>query len=560
MRVILCMSCNAGFRLDTFRHLFVYENRTLTSLFKIGNASDNSLDLKPTHQAIQWRSEESICTWAPFCSHQASPIVLFCHLQSDLTVISETNSLVCFHNTAPLRTVLSWQLLIILRGVGGLSSCPHMKMLSEQCQLWLEPRSSEWWIIVYRSLFTMSRRGHTIDVSWAVVQRSQGPIWKHRKSDLTSSIYLSLGFLDGGDRAMLLDSRSHLSSPSPKLHDRPTLASSDTSESSLGSHDSDPACLATCSVPTTSLLVTNLPTLLFSQAQDLHPLFFPFGHIEKLEIVQVSPLGTMSVVVQYSAAHVAQEAKETLNGQLYGSYQIEARYVIPIGPNHFDLSTSGLMAVDRKTDCAVSTPGDFLGQPQAALDDHAGRCDTVKGLTLSSQHGFATGSFFNRNSLAVSPPRQSPLPALPSAFPGNFQDYDSSRLSSVDFRFVYFVHILLLPMHLIPRRWSTDDRYGLQLHQHQFALPNQMHYNAVYQSSAAWVFSRTWWQTHLLKCFDNIRLPCFGDPPFPVLSHHVSSIQCYFLIFIPRLLAGYRFVLPGCYIRLEGGLSVKIGR
>jgi hypothetical protein len=275
---------------------------------------------------------------------------------------------------------------------------------------------------------------------------------------------------------MLLDSRSRLPSPSSKSYDKPTLASSDTSESSLESHDSDPAFLATCSVPTASLLVTNLPTILFSQAQDLHPLFVPFGHIEKLEIVQVSPLGTMSVVVQYSAAHVAQEAKETLSGQLYGSYQIEARYVKPIGSNLFDLSTSGLMTADRKSDRPVFTPGDFLGQPRV-LDDHdTGR---MKELAHSGQLGLATGPFFHH---AISLPR--PFPSLPSAFPGNFQDYDSSRLSYVDSRFVYFVGLLLLPVSIV-RRWNTNEGYGSQLRQRQFALPNQIHYNAIYQSSAA---------------------------------------------------------------------------
>ena len=255
-----------------------------------------------------------------------------------------------------------------------------------------------------------------------------------REREICLPIYLSLGFLDGGDRAMLLDSRSRLPSPSPKSYDKPTLASSDTSESSSGSHNSDPAFLATCSVPTASLLVTNLPTLLFSQAQDLHPLFVPFGHIEKLEIVQVSPLGTMSVVVQYSAANVAQEAKETLSGQLYGSYQIEARYVKPIGTNLFDLSTSGLITADRKSDRPVSTPSDFLGQPRVLDDYDTGR---MKDLARSSQLGLVTGPFF---------PRAIPLPMpLPS---GNFQDYDGSRLSSVDSRFVYFCTFILLPVSL----------------------------------------------------------------------------------------------------------------
>ena len=88
----------------------------------------------------------------------------------------------------------------------------------------------------------------------------------------------------------------------------------------------------------------------------------------------------MSVVIRYSAA---QEAK-ALSSQLYGSYQIEAHYVKPIGSNLFDLSTSGLMTADRKFDSPVSTPGDFLGRPRV-LDDH----DTgkMKDLAHSSQLG-----------------------------------------------------------------------------------------------------------------------------------------------------------------------------
>lgn len=257
---------------------------------------------------------------------------------------------------------------------------------------------------------------------------------------------------------MLLDSRSRLPSPSPKFYDRPTLTSSDTSESSLGSHDSDPASLATCSVPTASLLVTNLPTLLFSQVQDLHPLFFPFGHIEKLEIVQVSPLGTMSVVVQYSAAHVAQEAKETLGGQLYGSYQIEARYV---KPNHPDLSTFGTVTADRKTGSTVFTSSDFLVQRRAALDDNPSCFNTgrlkVKGLAHSSQLGSTSGPFFDRNPFAISPQRPSALPVLPSSCPSNFQDYDYRRLSSVDSRFVYFMRLSLLPISLSAGGAQTKD-------------------------------------------------------------------------------------------------------
>ena len=337
---------------------------------------------------------------------------------------------------------------------------------------------------------------------------------------------------------MLLDSRSRLPSPSPKIYDKPTLASSDTSESSSGSYDSDPASLATCSVPTASLLVTNLPTLLFSQAQDLHPLFLPFGHIEKLEIVQVSPLGTMSVVVQYSAAHVAQEAKETLSGQLYGSYQIEARYVKPIASTLLD---SGLTTADRKTNCTVFTPGDFLGQPRA-VDDRASCFDTgrIKGHAHSSQLGLATGPFFHRNPLSISPPR----PAFPLVFPGNFQDYDSSRLSSVDSRFVYFVR-LFLPVSLSVGGTWTKDMGFKYIHIHSFC---RIKCTITLCTRALLLECFPVLGSRLLKCFDNLRLPCFSDSPSLFSSCFLGSVL--FLEFYSPF--AYRFVLAGCYIGLKG--------
>jgi len=132
-----------------------------------------------------------------------------------------------------------------------------------------------------------------------------------------------LGFLDGGDRSMVLEARTYIPSPSPRLQER----SSSCQDLSRSHGEDDLSLLITCSVPTTCLLVRNLPTMLFSQAQDLHPLVFPFGQIDKLEIVHVSPLGCLSVIVQYSSTSSAREAKESLSGQLYGNFRIEARYV-----------------------------------------------------------------------------------------------------------------------------------------------------------------------------------------------------------------------------------------
>ncbi|KAH9478687.1 Protein elav [Psilocybe cubensis] len=204
-----------------------------------------------------------------------------------------------------------------------------------------------------------SIKGHSIDVSWAVVQRSQG-------------------FLDGGDRALLLDSRSHLSSPSPKLHERGNRNSSDFPDSAAESSDVDHNSVTPVSMPTPSLLVSNIPTLLFSQAQDLQPLFLPFGHIEKLEIVHVSPAGTMSVLVQYSRASVAQEAKDSLSGQLYGNHCLEVRYVKP--PASSVLQSDQFLAalsdvLDKKTTMGYSSDPSSRG--------HLARAHSFGGTTTN---------------------------------------------------------------------------------------------------------------------------------------------------------------------------------
>ncbi|KAF8155555.1 hypothetical protein B0H34DRAFT_713765 [Crassisporium funariophilum] len=293
---------------------------------------------------------------------------------------------------------------------------------------------------------------------------------------------------------MLLDARSHMPSPSPKLQDRYSFASSDTSDSSLGSHDADPASLSTSSLPTPSLLVTNLPTLLFSQAQDLHPLFFPFGHIEKLEIVQVSPLGTMSVVVQYATANVAQEAKDTLGGQLYGSYQIEARFVKAATSCLVDplyVSSTGLNCFDKASYGACPTMNKPPVQSRVT-SGHAGPCcdpdggDNDTRVLRSDRFGHTNNTFSRYNSLD-SKPRQSPLSATPAAFSDVFRDSDNSRSSSTVSRSIPFFELVdHAHQRLSSSRWNLDQNYGLPSRR-QFAPPNHMHYNTVYhcQSSNA---------------------------------------------------------------------------
>ncbi|KIJ62174.1 hypothetical protein HYDPIDRAFT_182932 [Hydnomerulius pinastri MD-312] len=148
-------------------------------------------------------------------------------------------------------------------------------------------------------------KGHTLDVSWAVVQRSQG-------------------FLDGADRTMMLaSSASSPLSGSDALYANTTLPHG--SENPINS----PWNLS--HMPTSKLLVSNLPTLLFTVVADLHPLFYPFGPIKDTKILGPSPNnsldGTVAAVVEYVNPSSAQEAKETLQFQSYAGYQIGVHYI-----------------------------------------------------------------------------------------------------------------------------------------------------------------------------------------------------------------------------------------
>ncbi|KAG6875369.1 hypothetical protein C0992_004091 [Termitomyces sp. T32_za158] len=156
------------------------------------------------------------------------------------------------------------------------------------------------------SLTRTQLKGHCLDISWAVVQRSGG-------------------FLDGGDRAIPLEPRPNsraLSSISSQ-----DSGSANSSTTSISTNEIELASLATSLTPTPTLLVLNLPSLIFSQTQDMHPLFYPFGRIKKLSPVEAPSDDTTSVIVEYETAVIAQEAKETLHGQFYVGHEIHVHYV-----------------------------------------------------------------------------------------------------------------------------------------------------------------------------------------------------------------------------------------
>ncbi|EAU89659.2 hypothetical protein CC1G_02548 [Coprinopsis cinerea okayama7 len=200
-------------------------------------------------------------------------------------------------------------------------------------------------------------KGHTIDVSWAVVQRSQG-------------------FLDGGDRAMLLEPRpSHLSNVDYRDRHNYSSSGSDTSEYSSTPPGSNSGAIVNSPIPTTALLITNLPALLFSQAQDLHPLLCPFGRIERMHTVPIHGSETVSAVVQYASSESAIEARNTLNGQTYDTHRpVEVHFVHPsFGDNAGNLRLSAGTALDTRFDAfpsytASRAPSPFFGS--TGRDNH----------------------------------------------------------------------------------------------------------------------------------------------------------------------------------------------
>jgi hypothetical protein len=242
---------------------------------------------------------------------------------------------------------------------------------------------------------------------------------------------------------MLLDSRSRMPSPTPAPSERQRLATSDSSDSS-DSRDADPASLATSFVPSTSLLVTNLPTMLFSQVQDLHPLFLPFGHIEKLEIVQVSALGTMSVLVQYASVLIAQEAKECLGGQVYGTYQIDARYVRPSTAAASDENTvlaGGSFPITDNSGYIYSGPP----ASRTGLDNRALFYNTAspKPSPLIDYLGLATMDIPRCHSHGNIHSRHSSLSAKPSSYSSVFDDMNTFQLRSGGLRLLPVLPVCL---------------------------------------------------------------------------------------------------------------------
>ncbi|KAK7441024.1 hypothetical protein VKT23_016805 [Stygiomarasmius scandens] len=179
-----------------------------------------------------------------------------------------------------------------------------------------------------RAMMALTRtqiKGHTIDISWSIVQRSDG-------------------FLDGGDRSLLFDS-SFTDGMSSSYGQDEGQAGLPVELPRLPNH-----AFTLTFTPSVTILVTNLPFILFSSTSDLEPLLRPFGKITKLEMIALpSPQETTSALVEYTALEDAKDAKESLQGQCYANYRVNAEYVCPTSASIISqVSTPELSNYDGK--------------------------------------------------------------------------------------------------------------------------------------------------------------------------------------------------------------------
>lgn len=170
-------------------------------------------------------------------------------------------------------------------------------------------------------------------------------------------------------------------------------------------------------VPTSKLLVSNLSTVLFTQVSDLHPLFYPFGPIKDIKILESLPVGpmdtTFTAVVEYVNISSAQEAKEALQFQSYVGHPIEAHYICDAGtPMH-------------------TRPSPFLS---GSLMGHGKSFDiglNPFAIPFNISSRFSTsGQIYNSRYSAASPsglPSDAPL--APQPFPAHMRPFISDAIS-----------------------------------------------------------------------------------------------------------------------------------
>ncbi|CAK5274851.1 unnamed protein product [Mycena citricolor] len=203
---------------------------------------------------------------------------------------------------------------------------------------------------VMAALGRSSRNGISgMDISWAVVQRSKG-------------------FLDGGDRAGVISSSSLASSPVVE------------SSSILRPFESE-GLPSPSPVPTTSLLIFNLPSLLFGSKEDLRGLVCPFGSINDLRLITLGPsmhndAQSTAAVVRYCNISAAQESVRALDGESYAGCTIRAIYLVDSQAEPPSLPSSPLIETPTLPDISsfgYDVPHCSQGGPPSIKSTFSGR-------------------------------------------------------------------------------------------------------------------------------------------------------------------------------------------
>lgn len=205
------------------------------------------------------------------------------------------------------------------------SSCPPIPRHVWPFTRFRAPKSSGYHFrLHFNTCLLPFRRGHVIDVSWAVVQRSQGQL-------VTCDYYLrsananAVGFLDGGDRNISLP---------PPMPPSPVEKENSPENPSAENLPKGAWSFVVSIAVTSTLLIKDLPLLLFSQPSELEPLLLPFGQIKKLDILETSgsdtTSGSITVAVEYATTDSAYEAKMTLDGQVYANNILKIGFIQPV--------------------------------------------------------------------------------------------------------------------------------------------------------------------------------------------------------------------------------------
>ncbi|KAJ7778078.1 hypothetical protein B0H16DRAFT_877579 [Mycena metata] len=278
-----------------------------------------------------------------------------------------------------------------------------------------------------------SKGGGGMDISWAVVQRSKG-------------------FLDGGDRAGVVQPPTSSLSPAPPPVPSPPVPSDTQVLPSLSA------------APTSTLLLANLPSLLFGSEDDLRGLVCPFGNVKALKLVRLptpsasaAPTSILSsfpvssstpapttpitaAIVQYTFLVAAQEARRALDGESYAGCTVRVAYLVEPESEPMSAAVSilpDLPAFSAQLNFpAPSRPNPFATAPRCALPVHKTVFD---GRNVGNQVFGAVGY--------VQPARQWQSPRLVQS-----QLYVAPPFPQFESYPVYGVNEL-------PGRWIPDSMY-----------------------------------------------------------------------------------------------------